>query len=233
MSDAEEIAKAVQSVAQTGEVAIETTRSLGGFLARVFQEPTEEVVGMLTDKLRFVRWKRMVRMSDEVKRILDDRGVVDTRPVPPKLALPIFEESSLEEDDELHQLWCNLLANAMDPDFDGDIRSGFMDILKSLNVIDIRILDFMYGRIQPPSKRAPVHSVQKCAVTGHTLIENLGIDADTYLVSLSNLNRVQCVERRFGVSFAPNHDVTLTPLGLRFVEACVHSLGKDQTNALR
>ncbi len=62
MSDAEEIAKAVQSVANFGDKALETSQKVGGFLARVFKEPIQEISGMVTDKLRFVRWQRLVAM---------------------------------------------------------------------------------------------------------------------------------------------------------------------------
>ena len=56
---------------------------------------------MLTDKLRFVRWRRLSAMSEEVEKILDERGIQDYRAVLPKLALPIFEEASLEEDESI------------------------------------------------------------------------------------------------------------------------------------
>jgi hypothetical protein len=141
MSDAEEIAKAVQSVARFGDKALETSQKVGGFFARVFKEPIAEVSGMVTDKLRFVRWQRLVAMSDEVNKILEDRGVRETKSVPPKLALPIFEESSLEHDPSLQYLWNHLLANAMDPKFNGELRYGFVDMIKNITGIEAKILN--------------------------------------------------------------------------------------------
>src|SRR5712692_6724157 len=140
MNDAEEIAKAVQSVAKLGEKSLETSEKLGGFFAKVFREPLEEVSGMVTDKLRFVRWRRLAQMSDDVNAILEDRGVSETRAVAPKLALPIFEESSLEDDESLQSLWNHLLANCMDPSFNGDLRYGFVDMIKNITGIEVTIL---------------------------------------------------------------------------------------------
>lgn len=231
MSDPDEIAKAVQSVAKTGEVAIDATRSLGGFLARVFEGPTEEVIGMLTDKLRFVRWKRMLRMSDGVKCILDDHGVVYTRPVPPKLALPIFEESSLEDDDDLHQLWCNLLANAMNPDFEGELRIAFVDMLKALTTIDVRVLHHLHERVQRNGPTRGEDDLRGCSIDGPEIAKALGLEYDTYLISACNLMRVRCVDSTSMPALAPIHSVYLSPLGLRFMEACMQlpRHGKDGT----
>ncbi len=72
MSEAEEIAKAIQESAKPGEKGLETAGKVGGFIAKVFKEPITDVSGLITDKLRFVRWKRIVKMSDEVNQILKD-----------------------------------------------------------------------------------------------------------------------------------------------------------------
>jgi hypothetical protein len=140
MSETEEIAKAIQGVAKFGEKSIGMAEKVGGFFARVFKEPAEEVAGMITDKLRFVRWRRLVKMADEVNKILIDRGVKQSRAVTPKLALAIFEEASLEEDVTLQSLWNNLLANAMDPQYNGELRYGFVDMIKNITGIEALIL---------------------------------------------------------------------------------------------
>jgi hypothetical protein len=232
MSDPKEIAKAVQSVAKTGKVAIDATRSLGEFMARVFKEPTEEIVGMLTDRLRFVRWQRMLRLSDEAQRILVARGVVDTRPVPPKLALPIFEESSLEEDDDLHQLWCNLLANAMDPDFEGELRIAFVDMIRALTAVDVCVLRHLHQRVQLNGPATGEEELRGCSIDGQKIAVELGLEYDIYLISACNLMRVRCVDSSSMPALASIHSLYLSPLGLRFMEVCTQSPrhGKNGTD---
>src|SRR3989339_769157 len=124
MSEIEEISKAIQESAKLGEKGLEIADKAGGFFAKVIKEPASEITGMITDKLRFIRWKRLVQMSDEVNKILEEKGISDTRAVPPKLALPIIEESSLEDNPELQKLWNHLLANSMNPTFNDEIRYG-------------------------------------------------------------------------------------------------------------
>jgi hypothetical protein len=232
MSEAEEIAKAVQSVAKFGDKALETSQKVGSFFARVFKEPIAEVSGMVTDRLRFVRWQRLVTMSDEVNKILQDRGVKETKSVPPKLALPIFEESSLEHDPTLQHLWNHLLANAMDPKFNGELRYGFVDMIKNITGIEAKILDSFYEILRREGRISNLSEITNYHLTKEQIMQMLGIDAATYQVSAFNLMRMQCIGpailtggAKLGsepVTIYKGTDaVVLTPLGVRFIEACI------------
>jgi hypothetical protein len=79
-------------------------------------ESIEAVTGMLSDRLRFMRWERQLRLRDRMLEVVRERRIEGQfNIVPPKLALPIIEYGSLEEDDELQGLWAHLLASALDP----------------------------------------------------------------------------------------------------------------------
>lgn len=232
MSDAAEIAKAVQSVAKFGDKALETSQKVGGFFARVFKEPIAEVSGMVTDKLRFVRWQRLVAMSDEVNKILEDRGVHETKSVPPKLALPIFEESSLEHDPSLQHLWNHLLANAMDPKFNGELRYGFIDMIKNVTGIEAAILNNFYEILKQEGHIGNLSKITDYHLKKEQIMQMVGIDISTYQVSIFNLMRMQCIGPAIlkgGVMmgsepmtiYKGTDAVVLTPLGVKFVEACI------------
>jgi len=152
MSEAEEIAKAVQDAARFGEKSLEAGEKLGGFFAKVLKELVQEITGMITDKLRFVRWRRLSQMADAVNKILLKCGVTETRAVPPKLALPIFEGASLEENENLQDLWNNLLANAMNPQFNSELRYGFVDMIKNITAIEASILNNLYQILKKEGK---------------------------------------------------------------------------------
>jgi hypothetical protein len=232
MSDVEEIAKAVQSVAKFGDKALETSQKVGGFFARVFNEPIEEVAGMVTDKLRFVRWQRLVTMSDEVNKILEDRGVSKTRSIPPKLALPIFEESSLEHDPNLQHLWNHLLANAMDPKFNGELRYGFVDMIKNITGIEVLILNNFYEILKRDGHTSDLSMITNYSLTKQQIMQTVGIEESSYQVCIFNLMRMQCIGPAIlkgGVLMGSEpmtiykgaDAVVLTPLGVKFVESCI------------
>jgi hypothetical protein len=233
MSDIEEIAKAVQKASDLGIKAFETSEKVGGFFAQVFKEPITEVAGILTDRLKFSRWNRLVEMQGQINEILTSRGITDTRPVIPKLALPILEEASLEDDSNLQQLWNHLLANSMDPSFLGDLRLGFVEMIKGLSALDAQILNFFYTVLKRESRLAPLEGVIQYSLKKEQIMQALNISEADYQVSAFNLMRIQCIApaviKATGISFGDEPTtiykgidaVTLTPLGVRFAQACM------------
>lgn len=99
----EAVAKAVAATSKFGTQAVKTTEKILAFTAKVFKEPAEQTAGIIGDRLRLFRWKRQVAYTDKVNNILSDRGVSETRAVPPKFALPVLESASLEDDDDLQK----------------------------------------------------------------------------------------------------------------------------------
>lgn len=232
MSDASEIAKAIQESAKFGTQSAKAAEKLGGFFARVFKESASQVAGIVTDRLRFVRWKRLCKIADKVNTILESRGVTDSRAVPPKLALPILEDSSLEEDENLAELWTGLLANAMDPNFKDELRYAYTDIIRNLTPLDAHILRALYNTLKREDKLS-LDVVHTFAIPKTNICQTLGLQGADYLVSANNLMRLRCIApyvRRIavgnGLTGPPlttdmgSDVVTMTPLGITFVRAC-------------
>jgi len=232
MNEAEEIAKAIQETAKLGEKGLETAEKAGSFIAKVFKEPIAEISGLVTDKLRFVRWKRMIQMSDEVNQILEEKGVTETKAVPPKLALPIFEDSTLEEDPNIQILWNHLLANAMDPQFNDEIRYGFIEMIKNITGTEAQLLNNFYQILQKENKLSPLEDLYKYSLKKEQLIKILSISSDQYALAANNLMRMQLIGPAIltgGASMGSEpltiykgiDAITLTPLGVKFIEACI------------
>ena len=232
MCNTKEIAKAVQEVAELGKKGFDAAEKAGVFVAKVFKEPLEEISGLITDNLRFVRWKRLVKMSDEVNQIHKDKGINSTRSVPPKIALPIFENSSLEDDPSIQSLWSHLLANAMDPEFSDDIRYGFIDIIKSLTSYEVKLLDIFYLSLKKEGHLYPLDELFQHNIKKEQFIRVLDISSDQYSLIANNLMRVQLIGPAIltggikvgseSIAIYKGIDiVTLTPLGVKFVEACI------------
>lgn len=232
MSETEEIAKAIQETAKLGTKGLDTAEKAAGFFAKVFKVSVEEIAGIVTDKLRFVRWRRLVQMSDEVEQILQEKGVTDTRAVPPKLALPIFEDASLEDDPNIQHMWNHLLANAMNPDFNSEIRYGFLDMIKGITAKEAMLLNKFYGSLRSENKVRPLSRLVDYSITKEQLMQALEMSEDDYAVAAHNLMRLQLTAPavlRGGVKMGPEpltvykgiDAITLTPLGALFVEACI------------
>lgn len=244
-----ESAKAVQEVAKTTTEAIRATEKLGKFVSTTIAEPLEAIVGILTDKLQFMRWDRQVRLADRALEIIKRRQFQGgARIVPPKLALPIIENASLEEDDFLQDMWINLLVSAMDPCVEMP-RSTFIDIIKQLTPMDTRILQCLSQEYISHRQEVFVSSSSEVAssvvkipatfaspsivpISRSRVAESLAVsDEESFEISVDNLVRLGCVtlyrpvylrllsaDERWNKT---NYDqICITSLGVSFVEAC-------------
>jgi len=232
-----ETAKATQEVAKATKKGLEVAEKLGGFFAKVLGEPVETAAGILGDKLRFMRWERQIRIVDRAEEINSKRGISGKEiPVPPKLAIPIIENASLEENDYLQDLWVKLLSSAQGHETSGSVRAAFIDIIKQLEVIDVRLLNLIfnsYSKAVSENVITPESSPTKVAFPKTEIIKHLGISEKIYENSVDNLMRVRClcseVKIIQGIGLGgekPTIDkgyesICITSLGVGFVLACI------------
>jgi hypothetical protein len=116
--------------------------------------PAATEVGLsLSDSLKVWRFKRQIRLLQEVKRLLDQSGQ-DIKPIATRLFFPALEAASIEDDDEMQTRWAALLAN--EAISVGPVHPSFIDILKQLAPGDARLLD----RISDSCTSTNTHTIQ-------------------------------------------------------------------------
>lgn len=235
MSEITAVAKAVEETAKLGQQIVQTGDKACSFVASILKEPLQELTCMATDNLRLRRLRRLDAMSDEVHEILDRLGVVDTRQVPPKVALPLLDAASLEDDPDLQKLWNELLANAMNPAFANEIPVAYVEVLKGMSPRDAKLLAKLYKLAADEGS----NSIAECTEIGFRkgpLCEDQNITPDDFELSVMNLRRLQCVGSYIlkakagkGITIGSgnhltidegNEVISLTPLGIRIIEAC-------------
>jgi hypothetical protein len=234
-----ETAKATREIAKTAGKAIEATEKLGGFVAKIIKEPLEATIGILTDRLRYIRWERQIRLADRCNEIIGDRNLHrNTRVVAPQLAFPIIQNASLEEDDILQDLWANLLVRAMDASSEIP-RRAFIDIIKQLESMDVRLLEFIYSTyLQRRALKKSNFSAEEIKIYKHEILENFEINDNVYKTAIDNLMRVRLVSSYVEESDVETKDpdgsydfhevsihhgydiICITSFGVSFVRAC-------------
>ena len=155
-----ESAKAVQEVAKAGGKAIDASRSLGGWLDRIFGQGIEDAVALhWSDRIRARRieraiydWEKLTDLARKVDVRLWARGASDLRVVPPKIALAIIERATIEDDDYLHSLWANLLASGLDGAAE-QIHGKYISVLADLTAADAVILQTLCEQWLDSAKR--------------------------------------------------------------------------------
>lgn len=232
MSETEEVSKAIQEVSKLGSTGLETAQKAGSFLAKLFQSPLGELSGIVHDKLRFIRWKRMVEMSDEIGEILQARWITETRALPPKIWIPLIENASIEDDDEIKIFWNKLIANAMDPNFSDNINYGYIEMVKSISGKEAFLLKIIYDSLCMDWYLANLSNLHNHTIDKEQLITILNISPDQYVISAHNLMRLQLIApavisgwiRMWAhslTSYKWTDEIYLTALGVKFVEACI------------
>jgi len=147
-----ESAKAAQEIAKTAGKAIDATQQAGGWLDRIFGAAIEDTVGRLwTDRVRASRiaaaiydWERLLSLLHKTEARLRRKGIDRTRIPPPKVILPLLEHATVENEDDLHTLWANLLASSLDPSA-GQIEKEFVSALGEMSSKTAHVLRKMFA----------------------------------------------------------------------------------------
>jgi len=223
MDDYGEALKAIPAVAKLGTTALEKADKL---CSAVFGEPVSELSGMVADRVKCWRLLQAIDLFEKAKKKCEERGIA-MQPVAPKLAFPLLEYASLEDDATLKETWANLLANAMDPEFNGEIRYAFIEMIRNITGTDALILNEHYQTLLSPRPNddVPVWKTACNVILRHNkIMKALEIDEDSYFVCIHNLLRLQCLSANHYAMAGSAPEVSLVylnPLGIKFIEACM------------
>lgn len=146
--------KAKASIAQIGEAEIEaSTEEMESFFAGILPGFAKEFGGIMTDTVRFWRWKNQVNIVRKARTKIEE-AKLEGKPTQVKLLAPIMEGCSVEEDESLQEKWVNLLANAVTGIT--DVETNFVDVLKSLSPLDAKVLDYCFDKHEEFQRNATI-----------------------------------------------------------------------------
>jgi len=221
-----ESAKAVQEVAKATGKAIDASQKFGGFISRFIAGPIEQGMGIFEDKLKYMRWERQLRLMQRADKLLREIGLTQpTRHIPLKLAIPLLEAASLEDDDYLQDLWAKLLVNAANGGSRITLQRAYIAVLEQLTPLEAAILQKMYTL---PYDETRHHGIEVGKLPAEVAVGKEGVNYDELSeppedirLALANLARLGCVviQKSWGGGELFKM-VNPTLLGKSFVEAC-------------
>lgn len=193
----DEEAKAIQEISKASGKAIDAAREAGGFIAKFISGPLEQGMGIFEDRLKYARWERQVRLIQRAEQMLKEVGLnAPTKIIPLKLAIPLLQGATLEDDDDLQDRWAALLVNAANANFGSEIRRAHIEILSQVTSLDAQILDTIYSLPFAESLHAGIvtselpHSARIAHQTEKDFIE----PSEEIVLSISNLARLGCLK---------------------------------------
>jgi hypothetical protein len=209
-------AKATEAAANASKELTTAAREFGGFISG----PLGEIVGMLQDHLRTVRFERQVRLADRLRNFMAERGLASpTRQIPLSIGLQILDQATLEEDDELQDRWAFLLVNGGDANSGIELRRAFISILKDLGSFDANLLEKIFSSPHANNEEILTFRLPEeapAAVEGQPAPE----PSEEIALAIWNLVRLGCLAPASLWEGVTIGRVTLTPLGKAFVAAC-------------
>jgi hypothetical protein len=116
-------------------------KNTANWIHKVVGAPIEDGVGLLfADALKEKRLRNIIKLKAETDKFI----IHNQKPIPLSFAYNLLDKASLEEDESLISKWASLLANAMDKDYNEEIRKIYIDILNSIEPIDAKIINEIY-----------------------------------------------------------------------------------------
>ena len=200
---------------------MEVVQKVSKCLTLFIDGPLEQGIGIVNDRLKYMRWERQVRLVDRTDHFMAERGsLMRFRPVPVNVAIPIFEAASLEEDDDLQDLWARLLVNAADAESGVEVKRGFVSILQDFGHMEVRLLQKIHDAPPKESGVPTMGSPNEYLEPGEEK-EDPDLPPEPVQIGLWNLMRLGCIESA-GTwdSLVGIRRVNITALGKALVHAC-------------
>lgn len=220
-----ETAKATQEVAKTASNVIDAGRQMGGFVSRFISGSLEQAVGIVEDKLRYIRWERQQRLIRRAEEYMREQGVsAPNKSIQLKNVVPLLEYATLEEDDNLQDMWARLLVNGTNEATGVNIERSFIEILAQISPLEAQILQVIYALPFESTRNAGIitENLPSSAEIAQEKPEKEYNDPSTVVkLALANLARIGCL--KFPATWGGGEvftQINPTLIGKEFVAAC-------------
>lgn len=189
-------ASTAAEVAKTTGKALGLVEGAGRFFEQILGPGLNHLGGSFSDWAATFRYENALKLGDKVDAIHKARGINGpTRPINPRLAIPLIQSASIEGDSQLQDLWAGLIANATDPTKLVEARRDFIVLLAALEPLDARCLlairdaEVAMAGVQPgEADRAPLEG-QRYKRNAGWLAMTLGVPKAAAQLSVEGLAR--------------------------------------------
>lgn len=202
------------------------TKKVREFIGKLFGPAGEELGNLFGEQIKFWRFKNGIRIAEEAKRILEEKGI-NPQSVSPRILVPLLENASLEDGEILSAKWAKLLARA---GAGYTVHPSYSKILSELNSDEVGILDLMASYYV--TNLAERENWVKNGFRKEQFMTQFSLSKDQFERVCDNLFRLRLCQPVTGeasvgdgIENAPivifHYDIiTVTPLGYDFTITC-------------
>lgn len=175
---------------------------VSGPLKKLLGPSVEELGLLFSDGLKLRRMKNVATALSKIEKKCAADGI-SLKPIDLKVVHPFLVNASLEENEELQDVWANLMTNYLDSS-KNLTSTVYPSVLAQLSTDDLLLLKEVYDNNQRHDKRISPYTMQTAN------IQRLG------LLHISYIHRVADGMAADVISA----DVNITDFGIEFVKAC-------------
>lgn len=198
-------------------VPVEVPKELWDLLRRVAGPAADEIGLTLRDSLRLVRAELQLRFLQRFQRKLAEANI-DPQAVKFSLLFDIISGASVEDDDELQDIWANLLANAADPRRQALVTTAFPMILKQLTKEEVHFLNMLFETGTNPYQMGLPTTDLRPALFDNLRRQRLILTETDKTIPTAAMLDTHALRITMGAS--PVEPCFLSDLGHEFVAAC-------------
>jgi len=199
-----------------------------GFLKSVCLPASDEVGLMLKDQVRFWRLNNVLKIIEKSKGKLEFKEDEVRIKAHPRVALSIIEYGSVIDNEEVQELWAGLFASSCTKDGQDDENLIFVDILRQLTAIEVKILNYSCEISKKIIVENGLISSGDVYISFLELTSLIGI-TDKHRIDreLDHLRSLQLIDGGFNIDSKDlNADISPTPLALNLY---VRAQGSSKT----
>ncbi len=187
------------------------------YLDNIVDAPSSELGGILTDQVKFWRWKNKINTLQKAKKFLEDKGISPDK-AKPDIVLPLLDVAADTEDVLLSDMFAALLASHLTPGLAHTVHPSYSRVLSQLSDLDAFVINDMYKG----SIHAGATYNGKCLPL-EIAVRDLGVSEDILLLTFQNLWRLGICDHGPGLGHLNNvQQLVFTPYGWAFMQKCSH-----------
>jgi hypothetical protein len=215
-----------------GEILkIVTKESVDGvkkFLEIVCKPAAEEFGFLLSDKIRIWRLGNIIKILEKSNGKLEFNGEkIQLKKIHPKLINRIFEDGSLESDEQIQECWAGLIASSAE-EFPNDNNIIYFEILRQLTKSELLLLKYFcenseietnpHGLIQT-EKGIRIDAEELFSIVNSNDLNQLNTE-------INHLKGLDLVEQGFGLASGFFEEEGILKVGLKMSPLAINLLRK-------
>lgn len=197
--------------------------AIAKFFNGIVPDFIKDGVGILSDQVKLWRWNNQINIIKKVQNKIKKSGLSKNQ-IPLKVLVPIIENSSLEQDENMQEKWANMLANAATRSV--EVSPNYAAILNELSPVEVSILDKIYQEVNRESDYQKRKSFQFDTSRLQVILSITEERMDLIIENLFRLNVLQSpagkgvMLGKFPFVLRTTKVFEFTTLGYEFVKAC-------------